>query len=223
MMAVLAAPGADAAWFKRSKPPKITAPAGLVEVPVRGFQHSFIRPEADLATPRPVCIEQGEFALDPKWERKHYGRTLQAADLQRIETDFRRAVQSEFDKAFRDQAGFTLAASRESCQLRIVVSIQDLYLNAPEAMTSTSNRTYARSIGHMRLKIAVLDITGGTLLAEAHGFRADPNDNWNIEPDDYFNETNRVTEIDNIDFARDTARAFAEYTRTRLLIVHPRG
>jgi hypothetical protein len=33
-------------------------------------------------------------------------------------------------------------------------------------------------------------------------------------------EANRVTEIDNIAFAQDAARRFAEYTRTRLLGRH---
>jgi hypothetical protein len=194
-----------------------TAPLGLSQVQVPGFHHSYVRKEADLATPRPVCVSSGELTLAGDWPRQAYGKSLRASDLEKIRTDFNHAVRMEFEKAFRDQGGYKLASSDTDCALRLVVSVQDLYLNAPEAFSAVSAKTYARSVGRLRMQVDVLDGSGSILLARAHGDRTDPEDTWNAFPNEIFNETNRITEIDNIDFARDAARDFAEYTRTRLL------
>lgn len=219
---VLALSAGVAMAKKRARPP-IPIPAGLSEVNVKGFQRSFVRMEADLATPRAVCVSTGEFTLDSDWPKKPYGRSLRQADLDRIKDNFQRAVRSEFEKAFRDQGGYTLAADTERCALRVVVSITDLYLNAPEAFSHIGDKTYARSIGHMGLKIDVLDPSGSILLAQAHAKRVDPDRTWSGDPYEILDERNRITEIDNVDFARDTARDFAEFTRTRLLKPYPRG
>ena len=211
---------ATTADAKSSAKRSYTAPLGLSAVQVPGFHHSYIRKEADLATPRPVCVSNGELTLASDWPRKAYGRQLRTDDLKRIQTDFNRAVRKEFEKAFRDQGGYKLASSDADCALRIVVSVQDLYLNAPEAFSAVSAKTYARSVGRLRMQVDVLDASGAILLARAHGDRTDPEDTWNADPHELVNETNRITEIDNIDFARDAARDFAEYTRTRLLKSH---
>jgi hypothetical protein len=216
-------PSATAASWQRAKPDGIVAPTGLVEVRVRGFRRSFVQPGAALGTPRPVCIAMGEFSFDENWPRKVYGRSLQPEDLRDVQTKFNAAVQKEFEKAFRNQGGYTLAASSESCAARIVVSLRDVYLNAPEPMASGSTKTYARSVGHMGLRIDVFDPGGAVLQAQAHAFRADPDSYGVLNPDEILNETNRITELDNLEFARDTARRFAEYTRTRLFKNYPRG
>jgi hypothetical protein len=215
--------GAPIAVAKKSKPPAISPPAGLREVPVRGFQRSFVRPEADLATPRAVCINVGELTLDAEWPTKAYGKSLRATDLERLKNDFKKAAQSEFERAFRNQGGYTLAADDASCELRVQVSIKDLYLNAPEVFSEVASKTYARSIGRMGMRIDVLDAAGTVLLAQAHGRRVDPDDALAVDASDLLSERYRVTEVDNIDFARDTARDFAEYTRTRLLVRQPRS
>lgn len=197
-----------------------TAPPGLAEVKVPGFHHSYVRKDADLATPRAVCVSTGELTFAREWPRKSYGREIAARDLKRIQDDFNKAVRSEFEKAFRDQGGYSIAASDSACALRIVASVQDLYLNAPEVFTAASTKTYARSIGRLRMQIDVYDATGASLLARAHGARTDPEKLQAMRNSELLDEANRVTEIDNIAFAQDAARRFAEYTRTRLLGRH---
>lgn len=197
--------------------PPVATPAGLTPVEVKGFHHSFIRREANLATPRPVCIASGESTLDPNWQKKAYGKELRTTDIQRIQRDFDAAARKEFERAFRDQGGYRLAATDSECELRVLVSVQDLYLNAPDPSSSAAQKTYARSIGKMGVKIQVFDASGAILLAQAHGYRIDPEGPFRDDPSDLLSENNRVTEIDNIQFARDTAHLFAEWARTRLL------
>ena len=196
------------------------APPGLTEVQVPGFQHSYVRKDADLGTPRAVCVSTGELTFAGDWPRKSYGRQISARDLKKIEDDFNKAVRREFEKAFRNQGGYSVAGSDSSCALRIVASVQDLYLNAPEVFTAATTKTYARSIGRLRMQVDVYDASGAALLARAHGARTDPENMRMMLPGEILDESNRVTEIDNIGFAQDAARRFAEYTRTRLLNRH---
>ena len=194
-----------------------TAPPGLTAVQVPGFHHSYVRKGADLATPRAVCVSTGELTFAGDWPRKSYGREISARDLKRIQEDFNKAVRREFEKAFRNQGGYSLASSDSACELRITASVQDLYLNAPEVFTAATTKTYARSIGRLRIQVDVYDASGAVLLARAHGARSDPEKLQAMQPNEILDESNRVTEIDNIAFAQDAARRFAEYTRTRLL------
>lgn len=202
---------------KAPKRPVVPTPSGLIPVDVRGFHDSFIRPEANLATPRPVCIAIGEGTLDPKWDKTAYGKELRPTDLQRIQQTFDDAVRKEFERSFRDQGGYKIATSESACELRIVVSVRDLQLNAPEPLSSGSQKTYARSIGKMGIKIDIYDSAGTILLAQAHGYRIDSGGPFRDDPNELLSENNRITEIDNIEFARDTAHLFAEFARTRLL------
>ena len=194
-----------------------TAPPGLTEVKVPGFHHSYVRKGADLATPRAVCVSTGELTFAADWPRRSYGQKIPARDLTRIQQDFNKAVRREFEKAFRNQAGYSLANSDSDCALRITASVQDLYLNAPEIFTATRTKTYARSIGRLRMQVDVYDASGAVLLARAHGSRSDPEKMHGMRPNEILDESNRVTDMDNIAFAQDAARRFAEYTRARLL------
>jgi hypothetical protein len=194
-----------------------TAPSGLTEVKVAGFHHSYVRKGADLTTPRAVCVSTGELTFAADWPRASYGRKMSAKDLKRIQEDFNKAVQREFEKAFRNQAGYSLASSDSGCALRITASVQDLYLNAPEVFTAARTKTYARSIGRLRMQVDVYDASGAVLLARAHGSRSDPEKMHGMRTSEILEESNRVTDMDNIAFAQDAARRFAEYTRTRLL------
>jgi hypothetical protein len=212
-------PAADAA-AKSSAKRVFSAPPGLIEVQVPGFQHSYVRKDADLATPRAVCVSTGELTFAGDWPRKSYGREISAKDLNKIREDFNKAVHRQFDKAFRDQGGYKLASSDSACALRIVASVQDLYLNAPEVFTAATTKTYARSIGRLRMQVDVYDASGAVLLARAHGARTDPEKLPMLDAGAILDESNRVTEIDNIGFASDAARRFSEYTRTRLLNRH---
>ncbi len=197
-----------------------TAPPGLTEVQVAGFHHSYVRKDADISTPRVLCVSAGELTFAGDWPRKSYGREISAKDLKKIQEDFNKAVRREFDKAFRNQGGYSLASSDSACALRIVASVQDLYLNAPEVFTAATTKTYARSIGRLRMQVDVYDASGAVLLARAHGSRSDPEKMQTMQSGEILDESNRVTEIDNIGFAQDAARRFAEYTRTRLLNRH---
>lgn len=215
-LSTLLAPAAGAAEKSAAKR-VFTTPPGLTEVQVPGFHHSYVRKGADLATPRAVCISTGELTFAREWPRKSYGREISARDLKRIQDDFNKAVRREFEKAFRNQGGYSLASNDGACALRITASVQDLYLNAPEVFTAASTKTYARSIGRLRMQVDIYDATGAVLLARAHGSRSDPEKMQAMQPNEILDESNRVTEIDNIAFAQDAARRFAEYTRTRLL------
>ena len=197
-----------------------TAPPGLAEVPIPGFQHSYVRRDSDISTPRAVCVSTGELTFAGDWPRKSYGRQISAKELSKIREDFNKAVRREFEKAFRNQGGYSLASSDSTCALRIVASVQDLYLNAPEVFSAATTKTYARSIGRLRMQVDVYDASGAVLLARAHGSRSDPEKMQTMQSGEILDESNRVTEIDNIGFAQDAARRFAEYTRTRLLNRH---
>ena len=216
VLSAILAPAAGAASKSAAKR-VFTAPPDLTEVQVAGFHHSYVRKDADISTPRVVCVSTGELTFAGDWPRKSYGREISAKDLKRIQEDFNKAVRREFEKAFRNQGGYSLASSDSACALRITASVQDLYLNAPEVFSAATTKTYARSIGRLRMQVDVYDASGAVLLARAHGSRSDPEKMQAMQPSEILDESNRVTEIDNIGFARDAARRFAEYTRTRLL------
>lgn len=215
-MALLLAPGLSTG---KSRLPAIAAPAGLSEVRIAGFQRSFIRPGADIATPRSVCVNSGELTFAADSPRKIYGRLISQQDLRDLQKRFSDAVRTEFAKAFRDQGGYKLAGGGgdANCELQVVVSVQDLHLNVPEVTTPASTRSYSRSVGWLRIRVDVMDQTGAVLLAQAHGVRTDPDHVWSGNAEELLNESHRITEIDNIAFARAVGRIFGEHTRTRLL------
>ncbi len=203
----------------KSKQPAIVAPTGLTEVSIAGFQRSFVRAGSDLVTPRTVCVNSGELTFAADSPRKIYGRLISQADLQSLQKRFNDAVRTEFEKTFSNQAGYSLVngTADADCALRVVVSIRDLHLNVPEVMIPASTKSYARSVGWLRVRIDVMDRTGAVLLAQAHGARTDREQLWGGGAEELLSESHRITDIDNIAFARTVGRVFGEYTRTRLL------
>ncbi|MCS6947455.1 MAG: hypothetical protein NZM12_07560 [Steroidobacteraceae bacterium] len=195
-------------------------PEGLTPIAVRSFHHAFVRKEANLAAYRRVLISTGEFAFDPKWRPERVRRPLRADTRQRIREKFLAAVHEDFAKAFDNQGGYTVADAPAADVLRIVVHINDVYLNAPDEFDATVQRNYATSIGSMGLKIQVFDPSGSILLAEAHAYRTDPEEHFGLFWQRDSLERLRVTELDNIEFARRAARDFAEALRVRILAAH---
>ncbi len=145
---------------------------GLVEIKPKRVDAAFLLPGADFRPYKKLMLDPDEVAFEKDWA-KNYNREaatlsqkLDQQDLDRITTAAREAFTEVFTEAYRD-AGMELVTSAGPDVLRIRPGVMDLYITAPDNMTSGRSRTYTMESGHATLFLEARDSTTGTLLGRA--------------------------------------------------------
>lgn len=149
-----------------------TTSDGLVSTGSGRVDELYFRPNTDISVYRRVLIDPVpvEFANDYLNQKRganyllaqHLDRPYQ--DAEEIQQDFSALMHASLTAAFR-KANYEVASSPGPGVLRIAAKIHDLYINAPDRMSSTTRASFNRDTGQATLSLEAVDSTTGVVLA----------------------------------------------------------
>jgi hypothetical protein len=143
-------------------PPEVTED-GLVRVPSSARAGVYRAPDVPFAGYRRVIVGATiPIAFRKGWERAH--REVKAEDIERIRADFARAFRGELERELTRGGGLTGAPEPAPDVIRVDAAVTDLDLVAPAAGNAPSERTYARSLGSMKVTVELRDASSGALI-----------------------------------------------------------
>lgn len=145
---------------------------GLVEIKPKRVDAAYLLPGADFRPYKKLMMDPVEVAFKKDWE-KNYNRD--AATLsQRLTPEhvekIAQAARDNFTEVFTEaykNAGLELVTTPGPDVLRIRPGVVNLYITAPDTMTSSRSRTYTMESGEATLFLEVRDSTTGALLGRA--------------------------------------------------------
>jgi hypothetical protein len=146
---------------------------GLVQVKGKRLDAVFLLPGADFRAYKKVMMDPVEVAFVKNWARDYnrdaatLSQRLDQEDIDRIAQGARDAFTEEYKKA-----GLEFTTEPGPDVLRLRPGVVDLYVTAPDNMTSGRSRTYTVESGHATLFLEVRDSTTGALLGRALDKRA---------------------------------------------------
>lgn len=146
------------------------APQGLVQVRTERFQRVYVRPGSDFRSYTKVMLDPAEVAYSPRWmrdintTRMDLWRRTSSEDAKKIAADMQTGFDETFAAAFK-RAGYEIVNAPGPDVLRLTPKVVDLYINAPENITTSSRtRVYTVEAGQATLALDIVDSTSGTLL-----------------------------------------------------------
>jgi hypothetical protein len=179
---------------------------GLVSVKVRGLDHVYARPAADLSRYAKVMLDPVEVSFSKSWNPAGAGTRVTAAEKQTIKEGLAKILREELTKELARSGRYSLVETADEDVLRIKAEIRDLYINAPDLPRAGMSRTYALSSGEMRLVAELRDAPTGALIARVVDYKKDPQAAW----------MKLTTRVDNIAAARRAAADWARILRGQL-------
>jgi Protein of unknown function (DUF3313) len=183
---------------------------GLVAVNVKGLDHVYARPGANLSQYDKIMLDPVEVSFSKNWKPDPAGGPITAAEKQTIRDGLARIFRDELQKQLGGPGGYPLVHTADADVLRIRAEIRDLYINAPDVPRAASKRTYAVSVGEMRLVAELRDASTGSLIARVIDYKKDPDAPW----------LHLTTRVDNAAAARRAVADWAKILRRRLDVAH---
>jgi hypothetical protein len=183
---------------------------GLVPLTVPGLEHVYARPDADLSQYDKVMLDPVEVSFSKSWKPDPNGGPITAAEKQTIREGLAKIVRQELQKELSRAGRYALVDAPAADVLRIRAEIRDLYINAPDVPRASRSRTYALSVGEMRLVAELRDAPSGALIARVIDYKKDPDAPW----------LHLTTRMDNIAAARRAAADWARILRGQLDAAH---
>jgi hypothetical protein len=143
---------------------------GLVLRPGTRLAAVWVKPDAEIPTYRSVKLDPVQVSFARNWDPNRGGRSasrrLDPGDIAAIQA----GVADLFREVFREElerGGYQLVDEAGPDTLRVTASIVDLYVTAPDVMTSGRSRTYTANSGRMTLVAELRDSVTGEILARA--------------------------------------------------------
>jgi hypothetical protein len=183
---------------------------GLIPVTVKGLDHVYMRPGAGLGEYDKVMLDPVEVSFSKSWKPDPHGGPVTAAERRTIRDGLARIVREELQKELTRSGRYSLVTTADANVLRVRAEIRDLYINAPALPRAGPDRTYALSVGEMRLVAELRDAPTGALIARVIDFKRDPDAPW----------LHLTTRVDNIAAARRAAADWAVILRRQLDAAH---
>lgn len=141
---------------------------GLEYRKTKGLDAVYVRPGIEIKVYRNLVLAPVQVAFDKDWDpnRNSRGadRRMSAEDMQEIRDE----MASEFRRVFAEElaaAGYNVVAKPLDDTLVIAAGLADVYISAPDSMTSGSSYTYTMNAGRMTLVMELRDGPTGQLLA----------------------------------------------------------
>ncbi len=152
---------------------------GLVEVKPKRLDAAYLMPGADFRPYSKMMIDPVEVAFQKDWMKKHNrsaspSNRLTQSDAERIAAEARKVFTEAFTETFTEK-GLEIVTAPGADVLRVRPGVIDLYITAPDTMSSGRSRTYSMEAGQATLFIELLDSTSGALLGRALDQRATRN------------------------------------------------
>ena len=140
---------------------------GLQRQSSKKMDNVYVRPNVQFKAYKSVMLDPVDVKFDKNWDpnsgtRGVSGR-LTNEDIEKIRTELSALFHDEFSKRLA-KAGYPVVTTRGDDVLRIEAAIIDLYVNAPEKMTSGISRSYTMDAGRATVVMQADDsVTGQTL------------------------------------------------------------
>jgi hypothetical protein len=153
---------------------------GLVEVKPKRLDAVFLLPGADFRAYKKVMLDPVEVAFTKDWA-KDYNRDAATLSQRLDQEDIDRIAQAArdgFKEVFTEEyakAGLEVVTAAGPDVLRLRSGVVDLYITAPDNMSSGRSRTYTMESGHATLFLEARDSSTGALLGRALDKRATRN------------------------------------------------
>lgn len=148
-------------------PPVTTDEDGLARASVKGVDRVRQLPGTDWSSYGKVLVAPVEVSFSKSWNPRDYGGFgLAAADVDRIRRELSKMAYETFARVL-GEGGYTVVQQPAEGVLQVQANIVNLYINAPDTMSSGRARTYVLNPGEMTLALELRDSITGTLLAEA--------------------------------------------------------
>ncbi|SRR6266404_9295426 len=145
---------------------------GLVSTSSGKFDELYLRPNADLAAYRRVLIAPVPVKFRSDYLTQRHGSNALLAeprykpyqDAESIAQDFSALMQASLTDAFR-AANYEVVETPGPGVLRISASIDELFINAPDRLSSSVRATFNRDTGQATLVLEATDSVSGAGLA----------------------------------------------------------
>ncbi len=189
-----------------------TTPAddeGLVAVKIKGLDHVWARPGANLSAYDKIIIDPVEVSFRKDWKPDVAGGPITSAERQSIKDGLAKIFRQELKKEI-EGGGYPVVNTPELDVLRIKAEIRDLYINAPDVPRAGLKRVYALSVGEMRLVAELRDSSTGALIARVVDLKRDSDAPW----------LHVTTRVQNVAAARRAIADWAKILRKRLDAAH---
>jgi hypothetical protein len=183
---------------------------GLMPIKVAGVDHVYARPGANLKPYRKVMLDPVEVSFSKSWKPDPSGGPITAAEKQTIRDGLGRIVREELRKELTRAGHYSLVDTADMDVLQVRAEIRDLYINAPGLPRAGPTRSYALSVGEMRLVAELRDAPTGALIARVVDYKRDPDAPW----------LHFTTRLDNVAAARRAAADWAQVLRRQLDAAH---
>ena len=161
----LLALGALLAGCATQAPPDTTED-GLVRIDVKGIDHAYMRPGANLAPYRRLMIDPVEVAFSKDWDPERTGSHLKlsAEEREKIRSDLAALFMKTFGEEL-EKGGYKVVDAAAPDVLRVIPKLEDVYVNAPDLMAPGRTRTYVMNAGRMSLLAELRDSETGAIIA----------------------------------------------------------
>ncbi len=139
---------------------------GLVEVNSRKVEAAFLQPGADFRTYTKVMLDQPEVAFRKDWMRNMNDgmrRRVTQSDAKRILSTVQSNTTDIFAEAFT-KGGYEVVTEPGADVLRVRSGVVDLYVNAPDTLSTGFSRTFTANAGEATLVLELRDSLTNALM-----------------------------------------------------------
>lgn len=169
ILAVLASivglPGAIAA--SKAELEQVLTHDGLQKISVKDLDLVYARPGASLASYSRVKLDPVEVAFRKDWDPKRTGSNvkLSADERDSIRQGVAKIVYDEFVSELQSKSSYKVVNEAGADVLRVRVNIVNLYVTAPDVLSSGPTKAYTISPGEMTLFAELFDSETGEIIA----------------------------------------------------------
>jgi len=191
------------ALVQARSPPEITED-GLVRVPSSGKVGVYRAPDIPFTQYRRISLGSVPIAFSKSWLRAN--KNMKEADRERIRSELATLYREELVHELVERGGFALTDETTPDVLRVVPSISELEISAPDAGMTPGTRSFVHTAGSMKLVIELHDAASGVLVARI----------IDIEHARELHQLQLVDQVSNADEARVAFANAARHTREAL-------
>ena len=151
-----------------------------IQIKPKRLDAAYLLPGADFRKYTKLMVDPVEVAFKKDWAEDYnrdastLSQRLSQEDIERIADAARKEFTEVFSEAYHE-AGLEIVTSPGADVLRVRPGIMDLYVTAPDNMSSGRSRTYTQESGQALLFVELRDSTSGTLLGRGLDRRATRN------------------------------------------------
>lgn len=142
----------------------VPADDGLVPIKIKNVDLAYKRPGAELRDYNKLMIRPVSVAFSKNWNPRNYGTFgLTSDEVKKIRDSLATMTEETFRNTLSG-GGYELVPTAGENVLDVEANIVDLFINAPDASSAGSSRSYVMNAGEMRMVLTLRDSVTGTVL-----------------------------------------------------------